>query len=406
MKVFRYRAKKGPAEVVEGVLQAESEEEIINKINDMGLVPVQIHEESADKAVATVSAARPVYRALEGKAVTVFYKQLGRIIKSGIPLLPALALVAEQIDNARLKQIIEEIKKNVGEGHPLSRSLADYSDYFSPFDLAVLEAGEMTGHLEKSLSRIAGYRQSQEHLMSKVRGALAYPLFILTAGFGAAIFMLSYVIPKFSAFFLNLGQELPLVTRLLIRSSLFFEKAWPAILAVFILIFFIIRRSLRADIKQLGWHRFYLGLPKIGKLVQYSQLSRFARTLALLIQSGIPLLKAVQTALPVLTNQAIRLDLENAYGEIKEGGSFGEALRKTASVPLFAVHLIRVGEESGRLEDALEDIALWYEQELEEHVQVMTALLEPILILIVGALLGIMMVAVLLPVFSINATIS
>ncbi len=410
MKIYHYRAKKSPTEVREGTLQAETEEEVITKVNDMGLVVVQIQEvtdkpESAASALHTNERARP-YRGLLGHAVTRFYKQFGRLIQSGIPILQALKLMADQTESVRLKHIIQEIQKNVAEGLPLSQALFKYPEYFSPFDLAMIEAGELVGHLDESLKRIAIYRDSQEKLMSKIRGSLAYPIFVTVAGVAAIVFMLSFVMPKFSLFFLDLGQELPLLTRLLIGASHIAEKSWIGILGAAVVLFFIFRRSLQADAKQMGWHRFYLGLPKIGRLIVYSQFSRFARTLSLLLESGIPLLKALQTSLPVVTNQVIRAQLQVCHAAIVEGGSFGEALRRSDRVPVFVTQLIRAGEESGRLQESLNDISDWYEQELQENAEVLTKLLEPILILAVGAILGLMVIAVLLPIFSMNAAVS
>ena len=410
MKNYHYRAKKSPTEVKEGILQAETEEEVIAKVNDMGLVVVHIQEVDEKSPPITAaplqSAPNRTYRGLLRHAVTRFYKQFGRIIQSGIPILQALNLLAEQTDHVRLKQIIQEVQKNVAEGQPLSHALSNYPEYFSPFDLAMIEAGELVGHLDESLQRIAAYRETQEKLMSKIRGSLAYPVFVTIAGIAAIIFMLSFVMPKFSMFFLDLGQELPLLTRVLIGASQVAEKIWPGVLVSIIILFFIFRQSLQANAKQMAWHRFYLRLPKVGRLIVYTQFSRFSRTLSLLLESGIPLLKALQTSLPVVTNQVIRAELQACHAAIVEGGSFGEALRSAERVPVFVTQLIRAGEESGRLQESLNDIADWYEQELQENAEVLTKLLEPLLILAVGAILGLMVIAVLLPIFSMNAAVS
>ena len=299
-----------------------------------------------------------------------------------------------------------DLKSNVAEGQPLSQSLAIYAEYFSPFDLAMLEAGELVGHLDDSLKRVSAYRESQQRLISKIRGALAYPLFVTLAGIAAIIFMLSFVMPKFSAFFLDLGQQLPLMTRLLIGASQIAEKIWPMIIGGSIFIYFVFAQSLKADGNRLGWHRFYLGLPKVGQLIVYSQFARFSRTLSLLLESGIPLLKALQTSLPVVTNQVIRSEIQNCHAAIIEGGSFAESLSRSHWVPSFVTQLIRAGEASGRLQESLNDIADWYEQELQENMEVTTKLLEPILILVVGSILGVMVIAVLLPIFSMNAAVS
>ena len=412
MRAYLYRAKKSPNEVKEGVIQADSEEEVISKVNDMGFVVVHIEEQvsagqiaktsiSSDSSTKTVS-----YKGRAGVSVTRFYKQFSRIIQSGIPILQALTLMSEQTDHPRLKHIIQEIQKNVAEGQPLSQSLAFYAEYFSPFDLAMIEAGELVGHLDDSLKRVSAYRESQQRLMSKIRGALAYPVFVTLAGIVAIIFMLSFVMPKFSAFFLDLGQQLPLMTRILIGASQIAEKTWPIILGGAVFMYILFAQSLKADGNRLGWHRFYLGFPKVGQLIVYSQFARFSRTLSLLLESGIPLLKAMQTSFPVVTNQVIRAEIQSCHAAVVEGGSFAESLSRSHWVPPFVTQLIRAGEASGRLQESLNDIADWYEQELQENMEVATKLLEPILILVVGSILGVMVIAVLLPIFSMNAAVS
>lgn len=406
MKNYRYRAKKSPTDVREGVMPAETEEEVIGKLNDLGLVVVQIQEEVHASPKVAAEKKEISYRGAHGHAVTRFYKQLGRVLQSGIPILPALALMGEQTENIEIKRIAQEVQKIIAEGHPLSYALSLYPEYFSPFDLAMIEAGELVGHLDEALKSVSTYRENQEKLVSKIKGALAYPVFVMVAGFFAVVFMLAFVMPKFTAFFVDLGQELPFLTRLLISSSQFAQKSWPAFILGGAILFWIIKNSLNSSAKQIGWHRFYLSLPKVGKLIRCAQFARFSRTLSLLLESGIPLLKALQASLPVVTNQAIRKELEEAHAALTEGGSFSESLRRSSTVPVFVTHLVRAGEESGRLQESLDDVADWYEQELEENAEILTKLLEPILILLVGSLLGLMIVAVLLPVFSMNAAVS
>lgn len=405
MKTFRYRAKKNPTESVESILTAETEEEVVAKLNELGLTVVHIQEEK-EAAISLVSPSVTVYRGFLGHSVTRFYKQLGRVVQSGIPLLQALRLMQEQTENTKLREMIEKIQKSVAEGHPLSQALADYPESFSSFDIALIGAGELVGRLDHALKRIAAYRENQEKLMSKVRGALAYPAFVVATGFAAIVFMLSYVMPKFSAFFLDLDQELPLLTRLLIETSQVVEKIGPFLLVFAVVLVVLLRQSLKTNGKRLGWHRFYLKLPKFGKLIIYSEFACFSRTLSLLLESGIPLMRALQASLPTVGNQVIQTELESCHRALKEGNSLGEAMCRSTIIPVFVTDLLRAGEESGRLQESLNDIADWYEQELQENVEVLTKLLEPMLILAVGAMLGLMVIAILLPIFSMNAAVS
>ncbi len=416
MKHYFYRAKKSSADVREGILEAQNEEEVIAKVNELGLVVVDIretkpnshpaHRTEKQQAAAPQAAGLGSSGARSGHAVTRFYKQLARMLRSGIPLIQALNLADEQIAQPQLRKIITGIKHDVSEGAAFSQALLRYPRLFPAFDIALMEAGETVGHLDDALKRIAAYRETQEKLMGRIRGALAYPAFILAAGIAAVIFMLCFVLPKFSDFFLSLGQELPWLTRALIFTSQIAERTWYFWVGGAVVVIWIFNQSLQNSEKQVGWHRFYLSLPKVGKLISYSQLARFSRTLSLLLESGIPLLKALQTTLPVVTNQSMRQDLSQAVARLKDGGTLSESFASLRGIPPFMTQLVRVGESSGRLQESLNDVADWYEQELQEHIEIVTKLLEPLLILFVGAFLGVMVIAVLLPIFSMNAAVS
>jgi len=411
LKHYYYRAKKSSKEVREGVIEASTEEEVIARVNDLGLVVVEVREKKKGDPTAasqsTAIEAAPIRCSTRGAyAVTRFYKQLARMLQSGLPLLQALTLMDDQVEYVPLRKIISAVRHHLSEGQSFSQALLNYPSYFPAFDIALMQAGEMVGHLDLTLKRIAAHREAQEKLNARIRGALTYPLFVLTAGIAAAFFMLCFVLPQFSVFFLNLGQELPLMTRGLIYASQVAEQGWPWIVFGAVLLFWIFKRSLQNNESRIGWHRFYLAFPRVGKLILYTQLSRFARTISLLLESGIPLLKALQAALPVITNQSLRHDLQQSVVALQEGGTLSESFVHLKVVPAFVTQLVRAGEASGRLQESLNDIADWYEQELQERIEIATKLLEPILILVVGAFLGFMVIAVLLPVFSMNAAIS
>lgn len=409
MKRFKYKAKKGPSEVSEGVLLAQSQDEAIDLINEMGLVPVQIEEEAEVQRAEASAAAAPQKTSGEkvpAHVITLFYRHFSRFIKSGIPLLPSLVIVSEQTEHELFKAVLESAKGRVREGLALSKALAPYPHIFPPFDIAMIEAGESMGRMDQSLGRIAHHRKAQEVLISKIRMALAYPILVVTLAIAALIFMMTYVIPKFSRFFLDLGQELPLPTKLLIEASFWLQSAWPYMVIGLAVLALYFRQALKSEKQKGHWHKVFLRIPKFGNLILMSQLARLCRTLELLIKSGISLLRALRIALPVLTNEEVKKEFESCYHGVEHGGALSEALRKSKLTPLFVVHLIKIGEESGKLDESFGDIADWYEQEVDESIKMMTQLLEPLVILFVGLLLGFMAIAILLPVFSMNAVIS
>ena len=406
MRQFRYQAKKG-LDLVTGILSAETKDDAIDKVNEMGLVPVELVEEDSEGKQSHVfgEMAAASFKG-EGHAVAVFYRQFGRLLKSGVPLLPALVLVSEQSDNPRLQPVLEALKEQVRRGNPLSAAMAGYPKTFNPFAVAMIELGEHTGHLDESFQRLAEYSEKQSATLRKVRNALTYPAFVVLLGGFALIFLLTYVVPKFSKLFSDLGQMLPLMTRVLIGVSGFFQRYGLILLLVSGVLGFWFRNRLQNPEHRLQWDRMKMKLPLIGKIFFMAQFATFARSMEVLIKGGIPLLRALRTGIPALTNEAIKEDLSEAEQRVEQGGTLSEALKSFGTFPLFAIHLLLIGEQTGRLEQSFGDIADWYEQEVEDHTRSMTQLIEPITILVIGVALGLVAIAILLPVFSMDAIVS
>lgn len=404
MKKFRYKAKKGPEEVVTGLLTAESQDEAIDKINEMGLLPIDVEvDEPRAPAKQAIRRVRP--KKISAHELAVFSRQLTALVKSGVPILRGISIISEQSFNLYLKDVLERIRDSVREGNNLSSAMAQFPSVFSTFDVAMIQAGESAGKIDEALLAIAKYREDEERVLAKVRSAIAYPLFVISLGVATVGFMLTYVIPKFSSFFLDLGQELPLPTRILITASQWAQISWIWVLALALIPFFLIRKMRRSKTDKIHLDRFLIRLPKIGPMILKTEIVRFSRSLQLLLGSGMQMLGAIRTTIPVVGNEAVRQELEQCYKAVEDGGNFSEKLRNSTLFPKFVHHLTSIGEESGRLDSALGEVAAWYEQELEEHIKIMMNLLEPAVILIVGLILGLMIIAVLLPIFSMNAMV-
>lgn len=391
--------------MVEGILAAENTDQAIDKINEMGLLPLQLAEE---KESSRREGRETGFRSgkIGSRQTAFFYRHLAHMVASGIPILPVLVLISQQTEHEEFRAIVENLKEKVRQGQPLSEAMNLYPGVFNAFDVAMIRAGESAGRLDESLKRIADYRESQEALLSKVRSALAYPAFIVIAGCLTMAFMLIYVIPQFSKFFADLGQELPLLTRWLIQLSRGLQSLWLFFAAGAAAFFYILRSALRNEDRRMAWDRAMLGLPKVGRLILMIQVARLARTLELLIKSGIPVLMSLKIAIPVIGNGAIKKELKDCCAALEKGGYLSEGLRQSRIFPPFVIHLVRIGEESGKLDDSLAEIAAWYEQDVAETIKIMTQLLEPVMILLVGGILGLVVLAVLMPIFSMNTVIS
>lgn len=407
MKTFKYKARKSPTEVVEGTLTAASQDEAVDRINKMGLLPIDLDEVSAsskpkDTNSGTVKAKK---FKIPSKEVTVFYRQLSRLIKSGVPILSGMDLLSRQTESSDFSSILSAVKADIQEGSSFSAALLGFRTVFSSFEIALIQAGETAGKLDTALSRIASYRETQEALTAKVRSSIAYPLFMAIAGLITVFFMFAVVVPKFAAFFSDLGQELPFPTRLLITLSQWAQVSAIWIVCISVGAFFAFRQALSNAETRLKWDQFVLNVPKIGKVILMSELTRFATTLQLLIQSGVSLVQAVRYTAPVMRNTALSQTVAEAHLVLEQGGRLSDAISQSDNFPGYVVHLVRLGEESGHLDSTLGDISDWYEQETRESIQVMTQLLEPIMILTIGLILGFIIIAVLLPVFSLNAMV-
>jgi len=397
--LYKYRAKKGPEEIVEDIIEASSEKEAVDKLSEMGYLPLKIEEQTSISVTRSSSVSKFLGR-VRSREVTIFSRQLASLLKSGMPILTSLNIILEQSENPNLKEMLRNIHNAVKDGATFSASLAQYPKVFSSLYIAMIRAGEDSGTLSQVLFRIADYRQEQEAMLSRFRMALAYPIVMALVGLGTVIFMLTYVMPRLMGIFMNLGQTLPLPTRILISVSKGLRVWWIWVVLATIILF--IGRQVKTEKGKISLSLFKLHLPIFGKFILKSELSRFCRTLGLLIKNGIPILKAIDLATPVLGNELIKTQLKQSYKELEQGGSFGRSLKNSKLFPSFVSNLIIVGEQSGKLDDALAEVALSYERDTDEAIRIMASLLEPLMILVMGLIVGFIVIAMLLPIFEIN----
>lgn len=402
MKTYRYKAKRGPAEIEEGLLKADSRDQALDKIGEMGLIAVEISEYAERKGGQDRSSRpRPVTR-VKRRELTSFYRQLGKLVRSGIPILRALKLISDEGQGQGMRQVAGEIHLHVREGNNLSSAMGRFPRVFSPFDRGMIETGEVAGRLDEALSQIAEYHNNQDALVSRVRMSLAYPAFVVGMGFLTVGYLLTAVIPKFAQFFKDLGQELPLMTRLLIGFSEGLQAMWGWGLILLTGGTILMVRLYRSKKYRAAIDGMILGIPRFGELVFKSEMARLARTLELLLKSGIPILSGLRLAIPVVKNTAMQHELLRCYALLEDGGYLSAGLRESKIFPPFVFQMLSIGEESGRLDESLAELADWYTQDTNESIKIMTNLLEPVIILAIGLVLTFIIVAVLLPVFSIN----
>ena len=401
MTNYNYRAKKGLQEIVNGTIEAASEKEAIEKISALGYIPMHLEEAKGGQKAPVPVAPKPGGR-IKGSQITIFSRQLSSLLKSGVPILSAINIIREQSENVNFKAVLYDIYNVIKNGGTFSSALEAYPRYFSVLYIAMVRTGENSGALAASLLRIADYRAKQEELLSRFRMAMAYPILMALVGVATVVFMLTFVMPRLMGIFSNLGQNLPLPTRILLAISQGLRHWWPGIILSITAVILIIKQQLKTKMGRLSWSILKLHIPIFGNFALKADLACFSRTLELLIKSGLPILSALQISVQVLNNEVIREKLLKSHQDLEQGGSFGRSMKDSKLLPLFMVNLISVGEESGNLASALAEVADSYERDTDEMIRIMSSLLEPLMILVMGLIVGFIVVAMLLPIFEIN----
>ncbi len=400
MPIFRYKAKMKNAETVLGHVEAQNRDEAVDKVNQMGLIPVLVEEGVAGSQSSSSGFVRP--QKVTSKDIYSFSRQLANLIKSGIPILRTLELIAGQIKNPYFKKVIERIYDEVRDGKSFSDCLSDHPQIFSNFYVTMVKAGEESGNLKGTITDVANYLHEQEQIKSKVRSALAYPIFMAVFGLGTVSFILISVMPKITTLFENFDQALPLSTQVVMALSDFLIHNWVWVVISVLVLVALIKQWDKTKEGRLYKSQVTLGLPLFGDFLLKVELARFCRTLQMLLKSGISIVRAIQLSTPVVENEVIAGELRKCQDDLLGGRSLGQSLKEMKVVPPMLGDLIAVGEESGSLSASLNDIADTYEQETNEFIKLMTTLLEPAMILAVGAMIGLIVIAMLLPIFQLD----
>lgn len=358
---------------------------------------------------------RDIFRRTNTKDVYRIARQLATLLRAGMPLVPALSALVEQLQgrserkvmrlgnqNNPLAEIMKEVCDSVSAGSTLSAALGKHPDVFSNVFVNMVAAGETSGTLEEVFLRLAEMLEKRVHLTSKVKSVIAYPLMMTVVAVAVVVFLLSFVVPSITQIFLEMNQTLPLPTRMLISTSAFMKTYFILIAIVVCVLLFGIGAWMRTKDGRIRWDRSKLKLPLFGKLFLKVETARLARTLGILLTSGIPILGALQIVKGVVQNRFIAGVLDSVKDRVNRGDDIAEAIRKTELFPPIVIHIIATGQMSGNIEDGLIDIADMYDGEVEMTAKTLTSLLEPAILLVMGAIVGFIVLAILLPIFEIN----
>ncbi len=400
MPTFRYTGVSREGVERKGVVDAESVSAARLKLRTDGMYPVSLTE---------VTGGGRLFPSLSllgrQEFLPLLTRQLATLIEAGVPVVSALQSLSAQVDDPESRRVLAEIQEGVRSGMSLARAIESHPGTFPDLYVSMVRAGEESGTLDLSLSRLADHLEEQARTINRVRSALTYPLLMASVAALVVVFLLSFVVPKIVGVFSNLGQALPLPTRALIAVSNVFAGGWWVLLLLLGGLVVAGRRYLATDRGKRARDTFLLRLPILGRIVHLSALSRFARTLSTMTAGGIPIDRALRLVAPAVGNTVIADGIEAASARIVEGASLSEALRQHALIPPTLVQMVAVGEESGKLDYLLDKMGEAIDGEVEARLSRALSLLEPVIILIMGMVVAFIVISVLLPMLEISTIV-
>jgi general secretion pathway protein F len=400
MPVYKYTAINENGKSLQGIVDAESPKAATDKLKREGVFLSSLKELKKDKGSGIFR-----LRGISSSELAVTTRQFSTLISAGLPLEASLQALGEQTEDPRLSQVLTEVKDRISEGRSLANALTEHSTVFSDLYINIVRAGESSGTLDIVLLRLADFLEKQSALRSRVRSAMVYPIFMFLIGSGVLFFMMSYVIPRIAKIFEESSKALPLITVALIGFSNFISNNLIGLLIILGGAVFLILRFKKTDRGKQFFDRLTFKVPIFGKIGRMVAISRFTRTLGTLLGSGIPLLEALAIGEAVVGNSVYVQTLRNVRENVREGASLATPLRESGVFPPLVTRMIAVGEQTGEMEEMLVKIADIYDLQVETYVSTLTSLLEPVMILVIGVIIGFIVFAILMPIFELTSTI-
>jgi type II secretory pathway component PulF len=401
MAVFSYQAKRGPEETLTGIIEAENQEAALSKLSRMGYFPVSLEETTA-KPAGPGSGLVGRLRGVGTRDLAVFTRQLSDLIEAGLPVFEALEVLGSQTENPRLQGIINGLRHRLEQGDKLSEALAGFPAVFSDLYINMVRSGEISGALEEVLARLADFIEAEEDIKSRIRSSMAYPALVVVVSAATIFVLMILVMPKLASMFQDLGQALPLPTRILIAATHFVTDYGLVVVLALAGIYLLVRYQSGTSKGRLVLDRLKLGLPGLGKLLRKIEITRFARTLSILLRNGVPVIDSLDIVNSTIQNRVIRSELERVREEVTKGERLGESLSSVRYFPAFVTNVISIGEESNLLERSLTKVADSYEKEIDRSVKMLTSLVEPAVTVVMGGIVGLIVLSIMLAIFRID----
>lgn len=400
MKKFKYSARDNTGKVIEGEIEAKDTNSVADILHDRGLITVSIKEGMAfdiEKLNEINIGGIPM------KDKVVFMRQMATMVGAGLPITRALEIMVQQTENPKFKNVLKSVLKSVEAGKTLSNSFREQDEVFDSITVNLIEAGEESGNLEVILERLAKELEESQALSTKIKSAMIYPIIILLVIIAVILMMMFVLVPSMAEIYKDFGAELPLITRVLIGMSDFFLTYWWGMLLVVIILGVGAKYYLGTETGKNNWDKVILKIPVVGNIAEKMQLSQFTRILALLLSSGLSIIKALELTAQALSNSVFRATVTQARSEVEKGGPLALPIARSDHFPLLVSSMIAVGEETGEIDSVLNKVSEYYKDEVDTATSNLSTVLEPMFLIIMGVAIGFIALAVYMPMFSLSS---
>lgn len=396
---FKFKATTSEGETKRGKIEAIDKETATRLLQDHGLVPLELREMKLESSFA--GTLERMTSSISQKDMLLFYRELSTLVGAKIPIAPALRTIHNQTQNPQLRLVVTEVAADVEDGMSISESFAKHENVFTTLAVSMIRAGELSGNLQGAIDFVAESAEQNYQLKSKVRGALMYPMFVISVAMVIGFLTMTWILPKLTQVIKDLDVEIPWYTALMIKIGDFMQAYWWAVLVLIAGIIASLVYYARSEEGSKEWDRIKLKIPVVGQLFRYVYITRFAENLSVLLKGGIPIVRALIVIGDVVDNIVYKNIILKAAQDVKVGGEINKEFFKHEEFPPMVSSMIKIGEETGRLSEILEDVARFYNAEVDQITRNLSSIIEPILIVILGLGVGVLVFSVLLPIYNI-----
>ena len=400
MPEYLYKATTLTGQTVEGLMDGKDEETVVQGLHQLGYIPIRITSVQEKGATLRLSSILP--KRVGIKDLLLFTQELSTLISSGLPIDRSLTILSTLTENEKLQETVKDVLKKIEGGNSFAEALGNHPKIFSKLYINMVKAGESGGFLETILSRLAQYLQSTKEIRDTLVSVMIYPLILTIVSGISIIILMTFVIPRFGRIFSDMGQAIPLPTQVLLSISDWVRGYWWVGLGIGVLAYFSFKTYIQQEERRIKWDQFKLRRVAIGDIIKKMEVARFSRTLGTLLQSGVSILPALNLAKEISQNRVISRSIAYVHDRLREGKAISKSLAETEIFPPLAIQMIGVGEETGRLDEMLIRVAETYEENVQSSLKRFVSLLEPIIILFMGTVVGFIVISMLLAIFSIN----